>query len=215
MADWIDGLINSAGVFGIALLMFLENLFPPIPSELIMPLAGYSAAEGTIGLAPVILAGSVGSLCGTTVWFVVARWFGEVRLRRWAERFGRVLTLTSGDIDHGDRWFDRNGHFAVLFARMLPAVRTIISIPAGLAGMGWGRFLLYSSIGTLAWTAFLAGLGYGLGSRATSIHDWVDPISTAVLAAAVLLYLWRFATYPRRKARERANANAFYANGRG
>ncbi len=200
----IERLIESAGVFGVFLLMFVENVFPPIPSEVVMPLAGYAAARGSLPLMPLVLAGTLGSLAGATLWFVVARWFGESRLRRWADRFGRILTLTQRDIDRADALFVRRGHIVVLFGRLIPAIRTIISVPAGLAAMSWGTFLLYSFIGSLVWTGALMMAGYWLGSGSDAIGDFIGPISIAVVAVCVAVYVVRVITYPRRRRREQA-----------
>lgn len=201
MATWIEEIVRSTGVFGVGLLMLLENLFPPIPSELIMPLAGYRAAQGDAHIALVILSGTLGSLAGGFFWYGLGRWIGEERLKRLADRFGRWLTVSRNDIDKADDWFDAYGHFAVLFGRLIPTVRTLISIPAGLSEMPVSRFLLYSAIGTTAWTAILALLGYALGSQYDRVNAWLDPVSLAIVALIVLVYLYRVITFRRREAR--------------
>jgi membrane protein DedA with SNARE-associated domain len=195
VASWIEGIVQSTGVLGIAFLMFLENLFPPIPSELIMPLAGYVAAQGKANILLVILAGAVGSLAGACFWYAVGLLIGEERLKRLTERHGRWITLTRTEIDRADDWFDTYGHYAVLFGRLVPTVRTLISIPAGLSEMPWRRFLVYSSIGTTAWTALLAALGYALGSQYERVHAWIDPVSLGVVVLIAALYVWRVATF--------------------
>ncbi|MCC6736194.1 MAG: DedA family protein [Bauldia sp.] len=204
MNDVIQQFIENAGVFGVAALMFIENVFPPLPSEVIMPLAGYAAARGDLPIVPIVLAGAFGSLAGATIYFIIAKWFGEARLRRWADRFGRVFTLTQTDIDRADDWFRRRGYVAVLLGRLVPAIRSVISIPAGLAGMRWGTFLFYSFIGSLVWSAALMLAGYWLGSRSGIVGDLMGPITIAIVVVCVAVYAWRFLTYPRRKAREEA-----------
>ena len=151
MFDWMIELIERGGYLGIVALMFLENLFPPIPSELIMPSAGFQASQGSLSLAGVMLAGTAGSLCGALFWYAVGRYAGENRLKRWASRHGRWLTLTPEDVDRADDWFDRHNAAAVFFGRLLPTIRTLISIPAGLFEMPPGPFLLYSALGTGLW----------------------------------------------------------------
>jgi membrane protein DedA with SNARE-associated domain len=198
LASWIESMVSSMGVFGIGLLMFLENVFPPIPSELIMPLAGYSASKGDVNIVMVIVAGTIGSLAGATVWFVAGLMIGEERVKGLAARFGRWLTVTPDEVDKADAWFDRHGAKAVLIGRLVPTVRTLISVPAGLSGMSWTRFLIYSGIGTTLWTAFLALTGYALGSQYEAIEQWINPVSNLVLAAIVALYLWRVATWKKR-----------------
>ena len=198
MFDWIAGLVEDGGYLGIAALMFAENLFPPIPSELIMPLAGFAAARGDLNIALATAAGAAGSLLGALFWYYVGRWLGSARLKRWAGRHGRWLTLTPGDIDRSCAWFNRHSGKAVFIGRLVPAVRTLISVPAGIAGMGLPRFLLYSALGTVLWTAFLAGLGYLLGDQYRKVADWSNPLSNAVIGILVIWYLYRVATFRRR-----------------
>jgi membrane protein DedA with SNARE-associated domain len=195
VASFIESIVESTGVFGIALLMLLENVFPPIPSELIMPLAGYTAAQGDANIVLVIVAGTIGSLAGAFLWYWIGLAIGEDRLKRFADRYGRWLTLSRSDIDKADDWFDRHGHKAVLIGRLVPTVRTLISIPAGLSEMSWSTFLIYSGIGTAAWTTLLAVLGYALGSQYEQVGAWIDPISIGVLLLIVAFYLYRVVTF--------------------
>jgi membrane protein DedA with SNARE-associated domain len=199
VASWIETIIETTGVFGIAFLMLLENLFPPIPSELIMPLAGYSAAQGQANIVLVIVAGALGSLAGASVWYGVGRLVDHERFKRLADRHGRWLTMTREEVEKADEWFDKHGHYAVLFGRLVPTVRTLISIPAGLSEMPWRRFLIYSSIGTAAWTTLLALLGYALGSQYERVNAWMDPVSYAIVAAIAAVYLWRVVTFKRHR----------------
>ncbi len=195
MASWIESIVHTTGVLGIALLMLLENVFPPIPSELIMPLAGYTAAQGQANIVLIILAGTVGSLAGAFFWYGIGRWIGEERLKRLADRFGRWMTVSRDDIDKADNWFDKHGHKAVLFGRLIPTIRTLISVPAGLSEMKWTQFLFYSGIGTAIWTTILALLGYALGSQYERVNAWMDPVSLGIVALIVLLYLYRVVTF--------------------
>lgn len=195
MFEWITRLVSDGGYLGVAGLMLLENLFPPIPSELIMPLAGFVAARGELQIALVVLAGTLGSLAGALPWYYAGRWLGRDRLRRLAARHGRWLTVSPEEFDRASAWFDRHGGWAVLIGRLVPGVRTLISVPAGIAGMGLGRFLLLSAIGSLAWTAALALAGYVLEDHYAVVADYVDPASKAVLGAVVLLYLYRLVTF--------------------
>lgn len=198
MASWIVQIVETTGVLGIALLMFLENVFPPIPSELIMPLAGYAAARGETSLVLVILAGSAGSLAGALFWYFLGRLVDHERFKQFADRHGRWLTMSRADVSQADDWFDAHGHWAVLFGRLIPTVRTLISIPAGLSEMPLGRFLVYSGIGTAAWTTLLAVFGYVFGREYPALERWIDPLSYGVIALILALYLWRFATFKRR-----------------
>lgn len=191
--------MQSLGPFGIALLMALENLFPPIPSELIMPLAGYQAAQGRMPLWLVIVSGSLGSLAGTLPWYVLGRMIGKERLLHLAERHGRWITLGPAEIEKADHWFDTRGWRAVLFGRLVPTVRSLISIPAGLSGMPFGRFLLYSAIGTVAWTTLLALAGFALGQAYGRVAVFIDPVATGVLVLIAAIYVYRVVTFRREK----------------
>ncbi|MEX2628847.1 MAG: DedA family protein [Tistlia sp.] len=200
MFDWLTGIVQGGGYLGIALLMFAENLFPPIPSELIMPLAGFNAARGQSELVWVILAGSLGSLAGALFWYGIGRWIGCPRLKRWSARHGRLLTLEPEEVERSYEWFRRHGGLAVFLCRLLPGLRTLISVPAGMARMPLLPFLLYSTAGTVLWTAFLTLAGYWLESGYHVVADYLDPVSTAVVVLLLLGYLYRVATFGRRSA---------------
>ena len=195
MEAFVQILMQRLGPFGIALLMFLENVFPPIPSELIMPLAGYLATRGDMNILVVIGAGTVGSLLGTLPWYYLGRRLGHHGVRRLAENHGRWLTMSPSDVDAASDRFKRHGNWSVMLGRLIPTVRTLISVPAGVANMPLGRFLLFSSIGTLLWTAALALAGYLLGQAYSTIQDYVDPVSTTVLIILVGYYIYRVVTF--------------------
>lgn len=201
MFEWVTGIVERTGYLGVAFLMFAENVFPPIPSELIMPLAGFQAARGELNIVLLVLAGSAGSLLGAWFWYEVGRRVGADRLKRWTERHGRWLTMGPEEVDRAQDWFGRHGGVAVLLGRMVPAVRTLISVPAGIAGMPLGPFLAYSAAGTLAWTGLLAGAGYLLEGQYERVSGWLNPASNIAFAAIVLWYLYRVATFrPRQRA---------------
>ncbi|XDA97021.1 DedA family protein [Sulfitobacter sp. LCG007] len=195
MFDWITALIGQAGYLGIALLMFAENVFPPIPSELIMPLAGFLVHKGQLGFLPVMIAGSVGSLAGAWLWYYAAVKFGRQRVYRLIERHGRWFTMTSDDLERAEAWFERHGELAVLIGRMLPGVRTLISVPAGLTGMGQAKFLALSAVGTAGWVGVLTGAGILLGSQYERVSAWLNPVSNLLIAAFVLVYVYRLVTH--------------------
>ena len=197
-SSWVLDCIRSLGYAGIALLMCLENLFPPIPSELIMPLAGVLAADEDLSLWGAIVAGSLGSLVGQSAWFWLGRRLGERRLRQLAERHGRWLAMSPDDLDRARDWLVRHGALSLMLGRLVPTVRTLISLPAGMAGVPLWQFLAYSAVGTTAWTAALAVAGYLLRSRFTRINDVLGPVSTTIVVAIVVWYVYRVATYRRR-----------------
>lgn len=191
MEDWIIHLVDATGYWGVALLMLLETVFPPIPSEVIMTVAGVSAARGNMSLAGTIAAGTAGAMLGNWLWFWLAIKFGEARLHRFLDKHSRWLTLDWHEVERGEALFRKYGSTIVLVARMLPTLRSLISIPAGLFGMSHRRFLVFSTIGTAGWSAALAGVGYFLGSQFEEVERIMGPLSTAIIAAILLGYLWR------------------------
>lgn len=199
MSSWMLQALDRLGYAGVALLMCLENLFPPIPSEIIMPLAGVLAAEGRLSLPGAIAAGTAGSLLGQTGWYWLGCRVGARRLRHLAERHGRWLTVGPKDIDDAHDWLVRHGAGALVLGRLVPTVRTLISLPAGMAAIPLWRFLAYSSVGTAAWTALLAVAGYLLRSQFARVHAIVGPVSTAVVVTLVVWYLWRVLRHPVRR----------------
>jgi membrane protein DedA with SNARE-associated domain len=195
MEDWIIHLVNWSGYWGVALLMLIETIFPPVPSEVIMTVAGLSASRGNMNFAGVVAAGTAGAMLGNFFWYWLAIKFGEHRLKRLVDQHSRWLTLDWAEVERGRALFDRHGAVIVLVARMLPTLRSLISIPAGLFGLSLRRFLLFSTIGTAGWSAALAGAGYFLGSQFDDVEKIIGPLSTLVIAAIVISYicrLWRW-----------------------
>jgi membrane protein DedA with SNARE-associated domain len=193
----------DAGYAGIAFLMFLENIVPPIPSEVIMPAAGYRASKGELSLPLAILSGGAGSLAGAWFWFWLATRAGEERVRRWIERRGYWVGLYPSDLDRSIRVFDRFGAWIVGAARMIPGVRTLISVPAGLACMRRRVFLFSSAIGTLGWTTALGYGGWALGQQYEQLGHYLHEVATGilvVLAAWVIVRAIRIRRKRRRKA---------------
>lgn len=184
-------LISKGGYPGIVLLTFLETIFPPLPSELFMPLAGFVASRGTLSLPGVIAAGTLGSLAGAWFWYAVGRAIGLDRARELAARHGRWLTLHPRDIDRGNAWFERHGGAVVLFGRMVPAIRSVVSVPAGIAHMPVARFLALSAIGTVIWTSLLMTAGYKLGADYGRVAVWAEPFSNLVIAFLIGIYVVR------------------------
>jgi membrane protein DedA with SNARE-associated domain len=191
MLDWIIRTMESLGYAGVALLMLLENVFPPIPSEVIMPLAGFIVARGEWSLWGAIAAGTLGSLAGQLPWYLIGRRAGEERLKKWADRHGRWLTVCGQDIEKAHDWFDRHGKRAVLIGRLIPGVRTFISLPAGFDRMGWLPFLGATLAGTVIWTTALVVAGRLLGARYEQVSKVLEPVSWVVLGGVLALYLWR------------------------
>jgi membrane protein DedA with SNARE-associated domain len=192
MFNWITTVIATLGYIGVAALTFLENLFPPIPSELVIPLAGFVAANGPLRLDIVIMAASFGSLAGAFVWYDIGRRIGERTLRAWVRRYGKWLTLSENDLDVAQQWFQRHGRASVLVGRLVPGVRTSVSLPAGFAKMPLGAFLMFSALGTVLWTAALASAGVLLQAHHTRVRDYVNAATNLLLAAFGAMLVKRY-----------------------
>ncbi len=192
MFTWITAVLHRTGLLGVGLLMLLENIVPVIPSELILPMAGFEAANGAFDPVLAVIAGTVGSILGGTAWYALGHRLGLERMQRFAGRHGRWLTMTPAEICRADGWFRRWGPAAVLIGRALPGVRGVICIPAGIARMPLGPFLLWSSLGALAWSGMLVAAGYLLQTRYTQVEHWLNPVTAAFVGFAVLVYVVRW-----------------------
>ena len=173
--------------------MPVENVFPPIPSELIMPLAGYPASHEQLNVAPVVVAGTIGSVAGAVLWRYLSLSLGE-RVRGVAGRHGRWVTITPGEGDHARGWFGRHGRKAVFLGRLVPAFRTLTSGPAGIAEMNLTKLLIHSTAGTVLWTGLLALAGYLLGSQYQQVSTWLSSVTNVVVVGLVAWYLYRVVT---------------------
>lgn len=195
MIETLAQLIQRGGYPGILLLTFVETIFPPLPSELFMPMAGYVAAKGELSLFGVIICGTAGSLTGAWFWYMVGRAIGLDRFRELVRRHGRWLTIHPADVDRADAWFDRHGGWVVLFGRMVPAIRSLVSVPAGISHMPMGRFLLLSGLGSLIWTSLLMTAGYLLQEEYDRVATIAGPVSNGVIGLIVLAYVWRLVRF--------------------
>jgi membrane protein DedA with SNARE-associated domain len=174
------------------MVMFLENIFPPIPSEVILPLAGSLALEGRFTLLGVTAVGSLGSMMGALVFYALGYLFGEPRVRFLMRRYGKWLMLSEADFDKALEWFDRYGERVIFFGRMVPIVRSLISIPAGIASMNLGVFCLYTAIGTGLWSFLLAFAGYLLGKSWSIVSEWVSRYEKAAIVIGIAAVVFFF-----------------------
>jgi len=197
MFEWITALIDRAGYAGIAFVMFLEGVFPPIPSWLVMPLAGFEASSGRLSPVLVVLAGTVGSTLSAICWYSVSKLVGIAQVKHFAARHGRWLTLDPSQIDRADRWFVRHGGSAVLVGRLIPIFRHLISVPAGVFGMDLRKFLLFTAIGDGLWNCLLMSAGYALRAEYPRVRDYLGPVASAVLLCVAMAYLIRLLTWRR------------------
>ena len=190
MLESIINTINSFGYIGIAFLMALENIFPPIPSELIMPLAGFTASQGKLEFLPVVIAGTIGSVLGASPWYFLGRYWGLRRTKKIADKYGKWLTVSGEDVEKAKLWFDRRGYIATGVGRLVPGIRTYISIPAGISRMPLLPFLIYSTVGSFIWVALLTYGGYILGENYDKVSAYLKPVSIIVLISVLAFSIY-------------------------
>lgn len=195
MSEWIIGLIDQWGYLGLFFLMLLESIFPPIPSELIMPFAGFAAARGSLTFPGVVVASTAGAVIGMVPWYLAGRLLGLERVCALADRHGRWLTLDAAELDRASDWFRRFGPLVVFFGRLMPIIRTVISVPAGLARVPQAYFFLASGLGALVWNTLLVSAGYLLNAQYNRVQAIVDPVTWIVLAGIMVLYVVRLFTW--------------------
>jgi membrane protein DedA with SNARE-associated domain len=183
--DWVRNTVSTGGYPALAGLILAENLFPPIPSELILPLAGFYVGQGEMTFVLAVLAATIGSLAGALLLYAIARFGG----RKLVLRFGKVLRVKEKDLDKADDWFDRHGAPIVLFGRLVPGARSLVSIPAGLSEMPAAKFIALTTLGSTAWNCALIGAGWTLGEHYERVGGIVGPIGTAVVAVCALAVL--------------------------
>lgn len=190
LTEWIISIMEQLGYWGIALLMFLDNIFPPIPSEIIMPSAGYSASQGQLLLVGVIIAGCIGSLFAAAILYWIGYKFNHDSIFRFVDRYGKYLFIKSPDVKKSLDWFEQYGHRIVFFGRMIPAVRSLISIPAGMSHMPFWKFMFFSSLGTIIWTTFLACVGFYFGENQALMQNIFSQVSYFIIIIVIAIIIW-------------------------
>ncbi|WP_445660230.1 DedA family protein [Acinetobacter sp. F16] len=190
LTEWIISIMEQLGYWGIALLMFLDNIFPPIPSEIIMPSAGYSASQGQLLLVGVIIAGCIGSLLAAAILYWIGYKFNHDSIFRFVDRYGKYLFIKSLDVKKSLDWFEQYGHRIVFFGRMIPAVRSLISIPAGMSHMPFWKFMFFSSLGTIIWTTFLACVGFYFGENQALMQTIFSQVSHFIIIIVITIMIW-------------------------
>ena len=198
MAEWIRDAVGAGGYPVLGGLVLAENLFPPLPSELILPLAGFYVGEGELNFVLAVLAATLGSVVGALILYAIARRGG----RPLVMRFSKILRVTDEDLDKADEWFDKRGSWVVLLGRLVPGARSLVSIPAGLSEMPVARFTLLTTAGSATWNTALIGAGWALGANYDKVGGVLGPAGTIILTVAVLggiaFIVWN---YRRRAAR--------------
>ncbi|KTD86956.1 DedA family protein [Paenibacillus etheri] len=195
MQAWITDFMEQFGYFGIFLMLAFENIFPPIPSEVILPFGGFMTTTTNLTIPGVIIAATLGSLLGAVILYYIGRLLDVNRLEKIVERWGGLLRISKKDIHKADAWFDKYGYWTVLFCRMVPLVRSLISIPAGMSGMKFGVFMIFTTIGTLGWNLLLVLIGAALGESWEDIAMYMDMYSNIVyvlLAGGVVILGYLF-----------------------
>ena len=216
LANWVQDVINQFGYFGVALLVVIENVFPPIPSEIVLPFAGFVAQQGASAVNAtadaaqsdttvigMMIAATVGSVVGALILYFVSAAIGPERLRGFVERFGKWFGVKSADLVRAEEWFDRRSNAAVLVGRCVPLIRSIVSIPAGFRRMKLTSFVVLTAIGSAVWNIALIGAGALLGDQWERVGEYVGVFQWLVIAA-VLVFLVRFVA-SRLKKRRRQN----------
>ena len=175
------------GYGAILLAMFLENLIPPIPSELIMPLGGFYVSQGQLDFLPVVLAGLLGTVIGALPWYGIGRLVNEERLEQWLKKNGRWIGINPQELARSRKWFNRYGVSLVFWGRLVPGIRTLISVPAGVELMPIPPFLIWTTAGSLIWTLFLTITGFYLGDNYENIETWISPFSSIFKTIIILI----------------------------
>ena len=178
-----------AGYGAIFSAMFLENLFPPIPSELIMPLGGFYVQQGKLAFIPVVLAGLLGTVLGALPWYGIGRLVNEERIERWLERHGRWIGISPQELHRSRNWFNRHGTALVFWGRLIPGIRTLISVPAGIEMMPFVPFLIWTTAGSLIWTLLLTVAGLVLGEGYSNVEVWIEPVAKVIKVLLVVAVL--------------------------
>lgn len=185
--DWLTQVVERWGYPGLVALVALENLFPPIPSEVVIPFAGFLTTFGALTLPGVIVSSTLGSVLGALVLYAAGQALGQRRLEALTRRYGHYLGIHVEHVEKAEHWFTRYGSWAVLVGRVVPIVRSLISIPAGLAEMPAAVFVVYTVLGTLVWNTALAAAGAALGAAWPLVQEWVRVYQHGLLVAALAL----------------------------
>lgn len=205
MENWITNMMEQFGYWGILLLIAVENVFPPIPSEVILTFGGFMTTYTNLTVLGVIVVATVGSILGAVILYGVGYLVNVDRLERWIGKYGKYLRLKKEDIRRAEAWFDRYGYWTVLFCRMIPLIRSLISIPAGMSKMKFGVFLLFTTIGTAIWNTILVSVGAAVGGNWESIVEFMDVYSNivyaliAVIGVAAVIWFLRSRRKPEQK----------------
>lgn len=187
--NWLVNIIDSIGYIGVFIAMFIESFFAPIPSELILPFAGFLSIQGEMNIVIVILVAGLASALGSLPFYLIGYWGNEIVLDRFLKRYGKYFFISNSDIEKGMEIFDKHGNIVVLLGRLIPIIRTVISFPAGLAKMNFLTFIAYTLVGSTAWSAVLALSGYFLGAKWEIVNVWIEQYQNIIIVVGVIAVL--------------------------
>ncbi|MFC0005948.1 DedA family protein [Micromonospora siamensis] len=206
LTGWVASVIDSLGAFGVAFLVALESVIPPIPSEIVLAMAGYLSSQGRFNVVLIVLAATVGSLVGALILYWLGAALGEERLKRWLDH---IPLVDRDDLEQADRWFERHGKWAVLIGRVVPVVRSLVSVPAGANRMPLGEFVLLTTLGSGVWNALIVGLGFVLGSRWQEVDRYSSWFNYAIFAIfGIMIVSWAAKKVRRRRERRDRQSTA-------
>lgn len=195
MEVWITHFMEKFGYWGIAFLIFLENVFPPIPSEIILTFGGFMTTKSDLSFLGVTITSTIGSVLGAIVLNGIGAWIGERNLYRFVNRYGKILRVKTQDLDKTIGWFEKYGYWTIFFCRFVPLLRSLISIPAGLTRMNMPLFIIFTTIGTLIWNIVLIYLGQAVGGNWHTIVHYMDIYSRIIyiiLAILIIFVIWKW-----------------------
>jgi len=204
---WILTTVQTGGYVGVAFLTLIENIFPPIPSELILPVAGFLVSSGELNFVWVVVAATVGSVVGALLFYGLGAWVGDKRLRSFVRSYGTWMALDEDDLDGAEEWFKKHGGKAVFVGRLVPSLRSLISVPAGVARMPLLTFTVYTTVGSGIWNAALVGAGMLLGDQWERVKPFLSVFGWGSLVLVVVGMVWWFAGRKKNRGERRASAS--------
>lgn len=199
MENWIIEFMEKFGYFGVFLMIALENIFPPIPSEVVLTFGGFMTTKSDLTVFGVVIAATLGAVVGAIVLYLIGYLLNVNQLEKIIDRWGHILKIKKEDIHKADRWFERYGIWTVFFCRMIPIVRSLISVPAGMARMNMPLFLIFTTIGTLIWNIILVSLGAAFGEAWTTVLEYMSLYSNVFYAIFAILFILVIVWYVKKR----------------
>jgi membrane protein DedA with SNARE-associated domain len=207
LGAWILNTVQTGGYVGVAFLTLIENIFPPIPSELILPVAGFLVSSGELNFVWVVVAATLGSVVGALMFYGLGAWVGDKRLRSLVRRYGKWMAMDEDDLDEAEEWFKNHGGKAVFIGRLVPSLRSLISVPAGVARMPLLKFTVYTTVGSGIWNAALVGAGWGLGHQWELVKPYLSAFGWASLVLVIIGTAWWFVGRKKQRGERRASTS--------